>query len=473
MTGNFRFGAFMILRKLIGDKNFYKKVLVITLPILVQQVITNFVSLVDNIMVGQIGTEQMSGVAIVNELLFVFNVCIFGGVSGAGIFTAQYHGKGDHKGVRATFRAKIIIVSLMTLVCIGLFVFFDDELIGLFLHKGEDNLDLEKTLMYGKEYLAVMRLQIPLFAITQAYAGTLRETGRTVPPMMGGIVAVAANVVLDYVLIFGIEAVGIPAMGIMGAAVATVAARVCEFVVVVWWTHRNKEKNRFIVGAYRSLIIPKDLFFGIAQKGLPLMINEVLWSTGQAVLIQCYSKKGLEAVSAINISSTVSNLFFCACVAFGSAISIIVGQLLGAGEIERAKDEDRKLIFAAVMVCLAIGGIMVGFAPLIPQIYNTTDTVKNIATHCLIVSAIMMPFHGFIYTAYFTLRSGGKTVITFLFDSVYVWAVLIVAAFMLSRFTTIAIIPLYAIVQSLESIKCVLGFILVKKGVWAKNLVEN
>lgn len=463
----------MILRNLIGDKNFYKKVLVITLPILIQQVITNFVSLVDNIMVGQIGTEQMSGVAIVNELMFVFNVCIFGGVSGAGIFTAQYFGKGDHKGVRATFRAKVIIVSLMALVCIGLFVFFDDELISLFLHQGEDNLDLAKTLDYGKEYLAIMLLQIPLFAFTQAYAGTLRETGKTVPPMVGGIVAVVANVVLDYALIFGIEVLGIPAMGILGAAIATVTARVCELCVVVWWTHRNKEKNQFIVGAYRSFRIPKDLFAGILRKGFPLMLNEVLWSTGQAVLIQCYSVRGLEAVSALNISSTVSNLFFCTYFAFGSAISIIVGQLLGAGEIERAKDEDRRLIFSAVMVCLVIGAVMALLAPLFPQIYNTTDTVKTIATHCLIVSALMMPFHGFIHTAYFTLRSGGKTVITFLFDSVYVWAVLIVVAFVLSRFTKIPIVPLFAIVQSLEIIKCVIGFVLIKKGVWAKNLVED
>jgi len=139
-----------MIRKYIGNKEFYKKVLVITLPILVQQIITNFVSLIDNIMVGQIGTEQMSGVAIVNQLIFVFNVCIFGGISGAGIFTAQFFGKGDHKGVRSTFRAKVIIVLLMTALCIGLFLTLDDELISLYLHQGQDNLDLEATLMYGK-----------------------------------------------------------------------------------------------------------------------------------------------------------------------------------------------------------------------------------------------------------------------------------------------------------------------------------
>lgn len=463
----------MIFKKCIGTKEFYKKVFVITLPILIQQVITNFVSLVDNMMVGQIGTEQMSGVAIVNQLLFVFNVCVFGGVSGAGIFTAQYFGKGDSKGVRATFRAKVMIVSVMSLLCIGLFMAFDDELISLFLHKGEDNLDLAKTLAYGKEYLSIMLWQIPLFALIQAYAGTLRETGRTVPPMVGGIVAVCANIVLDYALIFGVDFLSVPAMGIKGAAVATVAARLCEFLVVVLWTHFNKEKNKFIKGAYKSLRIPKELLLGILRKGFPLMLNEVLWSTGQAVLTQCYSVRGLEAVSALNISSTVSNLFFCAYFAFGSAISIMVGQLLGAGEIERAKDEDRKLIFTAVMACVVIGGVMAAFSPLFPEIYNTTANVKDIATKCLLISACMMPFHGFIHTAYFTLRSGGKTVITFLFDSVYVWAILIVAAFALSRFTTIPIVPMYLIVQSLEIIKCGIGYVLVKKGVWAKNLVEE
>ncbi|MBQ4568504.1 MAG: MATE family efflux transporter [Ruminococcus sp.] len=463
----------MILRRFIGTKEFYRKVFVITLPILVQQIITNFVSLVDNIMVGQIGTEQMSGVAIVNQLLFVFNVCVFGGVSGAGIFTAQYHGKGDHKGVRATFRAKIIICLLMAALCIGLFVVFDKELISLFLHKGQDDLDLEATLGFGREYLKIMLWQIPLFAINSAYAGTLRETGRTVPPMVGGIVAVGANIVLDYALIFGIAPLGIPSMGIKGAAIATVASRVCEFLVVVLWTHTHKDKNRFIKGAYKSLHIPAELMKGIMRKGMPLMLNEVLWSTGQAVLTQCYSVRGLETVSALNISSTVSNLFFCAYFAFGSAISIIVGQLLGAGELQRAKEEDTKLIACAVGVCVVIGGVMAAFAPLFPQIYNTTDTVKLIATRCLLISAVMMPFHGFIHTAYFTLRSGGKTVITFLFDSVYVWAVLIPAAFLLSRFTAMPIVPMYALVQSLEVIKCVLGFVLIKKGVWLNNLVAD
>ncbi|MGN0452274.1 MAG: MATE family efflux transporter [Ruminococcus sp.] len=461
----------MFIKKYIGDKAFYKKMLIITLPILVQNVITNFVSLIDNILVGQIGTEQMSGVAIVNQLIFVFNLCIFGGISGAGIFTAQYHGKGDHKGVRDTLRAKLIIVAFVSVVFVVGFLLCGDRLISMFLHKGEDNLDLNATLQYGKEYLLIMLLEIPLFALSQAYSGTLRETGSTVLPMTAGIAAVFINLGLNWVLIFG--NLGAPALGVQGAAIATVIARFGETAIVMIATHINSSKHKFIRGTYRSFLIPKELVKNIALKGLPLMLNEVLWAVGTTALVQCYSTRGLEVVSAQNICSTISNLFFCAFFAFGSAISIIVGQLLGAGELERAKDEDRKIIFTSVVVCVFVGGFMALLSPVIPQVYNTTDSVKAIATTMLFISSVMIPFNGFTHTAYFTLRSGGKTLVTFLFDSGFVWTVSIPAAFVLSRFTDMPIIPLYATMQGLEIIKCVVGFILVKKGVWVNNLVAD
>ncbi len=461
----------MVLRKLIGDKAFYKKMLVIALPILVQNVITNFVSLIDNIMVGQIGTEQMSGVAIVNQLIFVFNLCIFGGISGAGIFTAQYHGKGDHKGVRDTFRVKIVIIAFISVVFILGFTFFGEQLISLFLHEGEDNLNLAATLEYGKKYLAIMIFQIPLFAFSQAYAGTLRETDSTVLPMTAGLVAVVVNVSLNWVLIFG--NLGAPELGVEGAAIATVIARFVETGVIMVATHVNSKKHKFIKGAYRSMRVKKSLVKDIAIKGLPLMLNEILWALGMTVLVRCYSLRGLEVVSAQNISSTVSDLFFCSFFAFGSAISIIVGNLLGAGELERAKDEDRKIIFTTLVVCVVVGGAMALLSPLIPQIYNTTDTVKAIATSLLLITSAMIPFNGFIHTCYFTLRCGGKTLVTFLFDSVYVWVVCVPVAFILVSFTDLPIIPLYAIVQAVDIVKCVVGLILVKKGVWINNLVEN
>ena len=462
---------YTMFRKFIGDKAFYSRVITITIPILIQNIITNFVNLIDNIMVGQVGTEQMTGVAVVNQLIFVFSICIFGGISGPGIFTAQYYGKNDQKGVRDTFRFKLMIVTVMTVIGILMFTLCRDPLISLFLHEGEQGLDVERTLGYGRQYLAVMIFQLFPFAISQAYSGTLRETGNTVIPMVSGVIAVIMNTCLNYILIFG--KFGMPELGIIGAAIATVIARFTECLIVIIATHANKEKYPFIDGAYKSMRVPSELVSKIVIKGFPLMINEMLWSLGTASLVQCYSVRGLEVVSAYNISSTVSNLFHCAFFAFGTTISIIIGQLLGSGNLKRAKEDSTKILALVVAICVVMGGVMAVFAPLIPDIYNTQQSVKDLACEFLIISALLMPIHGFTHSSYFTLRSGGKTVVTFLFDSVFMWTLSLPCAFILSRFTSLAIIPIFLAVQGIDIIKCVLGFILVKKGIWINNLVND
>ena len=461
----------MIFRKLIGDRAFYRKLFAVMTPVLIQNVITNFVSLLDNVMVGQVGTEPMSGVAIVNQLMFVFNLCIFGGLAGAGIFTAQFYGKGDHEGVRHTFRAKLYIAIGSILIFAAVFLTRGEQLISLFLHQGEENLDLAATLRYGRDYMLVMLLGMPPFAVMQVYASTLRETGETLLPMKAGVIAVFVNLVLNYILIFG--KLGAPALGVEGAAIATVIARFTECFIVIGWTHRHRERNPFIQGAYRSLRVPGQLAKQIVVLGLPLLINEVLWSGGMTVLNQCYSLRGLEVVSAINISTTVSNLFFCAFLSMGTTVSIVIGQLLGAGELEKAVDEDRKLIAFSVALCVVVGIVMALIAPLVPEIYNTTPMVKRLAAELLFVSAAMMPVNAFTNSCYFTLRSGGKTIITFIFDSAFVWVICIPTAFVLSRFTGMAILPMFIIVQALDLIKCVVGFYLVKARKWVNNLVAE
>ena len=459
------------LDRFIGDRDFYRKLFGIMTPVLVQNVITNFVSLLDNIMVGQVGTEPMSGVAIVNQLIFVFNLCIFGGLAGPGIFTAQFYGKKDDQGIRYTMRLKLIISVVATVVFGVIFGLFGEKLITQFLHDSGSGLDLTATLQYGKDYLAVMMVQLLPFAVMQVYASTLRETGETMVPMKAGIAAVFVNLVLNYILIFG--KFGAPAMGVVGAAIATVIARFVECGIVVVWTHRNTWRNPFAVGAFRSLRMPGQLVKQMLVLGAPLLANELLWSTGMTVLNQCYSTRGLEVVSAVNISSTVSNLFFCVFLSMGSTVSIIIGQLLGAGQLDKAVDEDRKLTAFAVVLCAAVGIVMALLAPLIPEIYNTTDMVKGIAANLLMVSACMMPVNAYLNCCYFTLRTGGKTAITFIFDCGFVWCCCLPVAFFLSRFTGIHILPMYIIVQLLDLIKCVLGFVLVRRRTWVNNLVED
>ena len=459
------------MRSLIGDRAFYRRLFTVMLPILTQNLITNFVNLLDNVMVGQVGTEPMSGVAIVNQLLFVFNLCIFGGLAGAGIFTAQFYGKSDNKGVADSFRGKLYIALGVLAVAFFVFIGFGERLILAFIHEGQENLDMAATLAYGKDYLRVMLLQLLPFAVMQIYASTLRETGETLLPMKAGIVAVLVNLTGNYILIFG--KLGVPALGVVGAAIATVISRYVECLIVVIWTHRHRQRCPYISQVYTTVRIPWELTRKIMVMGLPLLVNELLWAGGMTVLNQCYSIRGLEVVSAINISTAVSNLFFCAFISMGNTVAIMVGQLLGAGKLEEAVDEDRKLIAFAVALCAAVGVVMALLAPAIPQIYNTTDTVKRLAEELLFVIAVFMPVHGFNNACFFTLRSGGKTLITFVFDSVYIWVLCIPLAFALSRFTTVPILPMYTVVQMMDLVKVALGFVLVKKRMWVKNLVKD
>ncbi len=461
-----------IMSRLIGSWSFYRRTLLIAVPIMVQNLITNFVALIDNIMVGQVGTEQMSGVAIVNQVFFVFNLTLFGALSGAGIFCAQFFGKKDDDGVRHTFRFKLITAVLICIVGIAIFALFGDSLITMYLHNSEEDIDLELTFNCAKEYMMIMLIGLTPFALEQAYSSTLREGGTALPPMVAGIVAVVTNTLLNYLLIFGIGV--FPEMGVRGAAIATVISRFVQVGIVVVWTHLNTKKLGFVKGLYRSMSIPSELTKRIMIKGLiPLTANEALWSAGVAALTQCYSIRGIDVVAGLNISNTVVNLFNVLFIAFGSGVSVVIGQLLGANDLKGAKEAAPKLIFFSGALCVVVGGIMAAFAGLFPQAYNTTDAVRSLATAFIVISAIWMPLHGILHATYFTLRAGGKTVITFMFDCGFSWLVSVPLAFVLANFTGLDIISVYFFVQGVELVKCIIGMVLIGKGVWLSNIVTE
>ena len=461
-----------MLRKFIGDRAFYRRLMLVAVPIIVQYAITNFVSLLDNIMVGQVGTLSMSGVAIVNQLLFVFNLCVFGAASGAGLYTAQFHGNEDPEGVRYTFRFKILSGTIIGIAGISLFLAAGPQLIGLFMQGDNDPAAVAETMEHAMTYLKVMLFGLIPFALSNAYSGTLRESGQTVVPMVAGITAVMTNLVLNYILIFG--HLGAPAMGVRGAAMATVISRFVELAIVAGWTHLNGKKLEFIRGAYRSFYIPKKLLGDITLRTLPLMANELLFSLGLTVMNQCYSTRGLDVVAAVNICSTLSNLANVMYHAMGNVVSIIIGQMLGARKPEEEVwDTDRKLIAFSVMSCLVCGSLLALISGVFPRIYNTTDDVRAIATALICVNAVVMPFNAVNFGCYFTLRAGGKTLLTFLSDSGFIWAVSVPLAFILSRLTGMAIIPMYALCMSADILKSVFGIWLVKKGTWIRSLARN
>lgn len=452
-----------------GDKAFYKHVLSIALPILIQNTITNIVNMADNVMVGHLGTDPMNGVAIVNQLLFVFNISIFGGVSGAGIFGAQFYGREDFAGMRNTFRFKLLSCGLITSLCLVLFSVWDTELISLFLHEGSQTGDIAATLAYAREYLSIMLVGLVPFALSQSYTSTLREAGRTTVPMKASTIAVVLDTVLSFLLIYG--KLGFPALGVRGAALATVIARFVECIIMLWWTHAHEDLCPYAIDLYKKLTIPWSLARNIFLRGMPLLVNEVLWSLGMTVLAQCYSVRGLATVAAFNIASTVTNLFNVVHYAIGGSISTIVGNLLGAGRMEEARRTDTRMTVFSILACVGMALAMVAGAPYFPMIYNTTDEVRHLARDFLLISAAFMPLHAFLHAAYFTLRSGGKTMLTFIFDCGFVWVVCIPLAWVLAYYTNLPIRPLYALVQASNVLKCVMGYLFVRSDIWLNNIV--
>lgn len=351
-------------KKYIGNWEFYRRYLLLAIPMILQNAITNLVSFLDNIMVGQLGTEQMSGVAIVNQLIFVYNLAIFGAVSAASIFGAQYFGKGNHKGHMYSFRFKLYATLLVTGGAILLFLTKGSALISLYLTDTVGNGATDVALKYGQEYLAIMMVGLIPFAVNQSYATNIKETGQTFIPMLASFVAVGTNALLDYLMIFGIGP--FPKMGVQGAALATVIARYIEALIVIIWAHMHRAKNRYLEGAYTGFGIPFAELKAILVKGFPLMMNEVMWAAGMTTVTQCYSVRGLDVVAGLNIASTITNLFNIVYLQLGSCISIVVGQYLGAGKLKEAKDADDKMIVFSVFCCVIMAALMFvvgGFFP--------------------------------------------------------------------------------------------------------------
>ena len=458
-------------KKFIGSKGFYKMVLTMVIPMILQMMVTNLVSLIDNIMVGRLGTEPMSGVSIVNQFIFVFNVTVFGAVAGPSIFGAQFFGKGDHEGQKHTFRFRLLVCAAIIVIAALLFLSFGSPLISLFISKESEAEQASEILSSGMDYLKIIVIGLIPFGIGQAYSSVIRECGSTKAPMAAAMSAVGLNVFLDWCLIFG--KLGFPAMGVKGAAWATVTAKAAEALVVIIWAHTHHEKNKYIVGLYRGFHIPARLMADITKKGIPMLVNEFLWSLGMSVVMQCYSVRSTDVVAARNISSTMSNLFNSVYIQMGACIAIIVGAKLGADKLKEARDTDNKLLFFAVAAAAAVGLITLPLAPVFPLLYNTEENVRSLATYMIVIQSFAMPLWSYTNACYFTLRSGGKTGITFLFDFGFTWLIMIPLAAVLAYFTELDIRIIFAVVTFSEIIKVFIGYFMVRSDIWINNIVKD
>ncbi len=456
---------------LLGDSLFYKRTAYIVVPMIIQNTLTNIVGLLDNVMVGQIGTLPMSAVAIVNQIIFIYYLCIWGGLAGVGIYGTQFYGKGDYDGVRYSMRFKLILGSVITAATIIILLTSGKALVSLYISPSTSAAEKAATLGFAWQYLCIMLIGLVPFTFTQCYAGTLREAGMTPLPMKAGMTAMLVNFVFNALLIFGL--LGFPKLGVAGAAIATVISRFVEMAIVIIASHKHSDKYPFFKELYKNFKIPKELIPPIMAKTAPLLLGEFTWSLGQATLLQCYSVRGLDVVAGMNISSTVSQIFNEVFLSLGNATAILIGQELGADRLVSARKSSTRMMVLSVTSCFVMGFFLYLCSPLIPRIYNTEEAVRTLATSFIRVVSITMFCHAIANVTYFTLRAGGKTVITFLFDAGATWLLSVPLAFFLSRYTSLSIVLVFFIVLAAEFIKGLIGIALVKQGSWVQNIVRG
>lgn len=458
------------LRHFIGDRAFYRRAATIVLPMIVQNTITNVVSLLDNVMVGQVGTLPMSAVAVVNQLLFIFNLCVFATVSAAGIFSTQYAGAGDYEGMRSCMRIKLVIGGGLLLIAGGIFLAMPHVLIRSYLTEADPE-TAAATMGYALSYLRLMLPGLIPFVVTQVYASSMREDGQTRLPMVASVTSIIVNLVFNWLLIFGVGP--FPAMGVEGAAIATVLSRFVEMGIVIIGGICHRERYPYLHGMLTTLRAPVSLWKQVARKGMPLIANEFLWSTSIALILQCYSKRGVDVVAASNIASTMSGLFNVLFISMGGATGIMVGQALGAGRMEEASDTAWQLLTISVVGMILMAVPMILLSDIIPKLYDTEPEIRHLAGQMLRIMALTMPMDAVANNCYFTIRSGGRMIITFLFDSVFSLVFDFGCAAVLAYLTEMPIVPMYFCVQMMHLLKAILSIIVVKHGGWKRQIITG
>jgi putative MATE family efflux protein len=450
------------MKKLIGDKAFYKTLFAVAAPLVLQQLITTSVQLVDNVMVGKLGEEAIGSVAVVNQLYFIVILITFGALGGAGVFTAQYFGSKDFDKLKQTFRFKLIIGFGLALLSLIIFSIFGQNLIGLFTKN-------PITIGGGLDYLNIVKWSSFPWILSVAIASTFRETGITKPLLYISIATIITNTALNFILIFGY--LGFPALGVVGAAIATLIARFIEFFLTVILL--RKRGHAFNTKLKSVLHIDKKVLIAIILMALPLTINEALWSSGQTAFLHTYSRRGDSALAAMNITGAISQLVFVTFGGIATAVAVLVGNTLGKNELEQAKDNARKLIFSAVMIAAVAGVVLFILSFFIVDIYDVSNSTKAIAQFNIRVNAIFIPVFSFNVAMYFTLRSGGDTKSTMMIDSGYMWVVAVPVAMLLSYLTELPVTLMFLIVQALDIPKMGFGLWRYRKEHWVKNLAKE
>ncbi len=452
----------MDIRKFKGDRAFVKAALAVAIPLMLQQLITSSVNLVDNLMVGQLGDAALGGVATTNRFYMIAIFSTFGILAAAGIFIAQYYGAKDENHMKQSFRFSILSSYVVILPFAALGLFRPDLVLSFFT-------DDAAIIAAGTQYISMATFSFIPMALSLSIVSAMRSIGETKIPLYVGIIAVLVNAFFNYALIFG--HFGLPQLGVTGAGLATLISRIVEvsILLVVMWV----KPFPFTTRLDRMFEISPKIVRNVSIKAAPLAINELMWAFGMATLFKFYAIRGPEVISGISISSTTADLFFTLFGGVAVATTVLVSQPLGANKLDEARANGYKMLGMSVVMAASFGVLMFISSFIVPNFYNVSDEARHIAQTMLRIMSFMFWIYMGTAQCYFILRAGGDTKSTLLMDSGFMWLVNIPVVAMLTYFTGFNVFALYLAGQSTDFVKLAFSYSLVKKEKWVVNLTHE
>ena len=445
---------------MLRDKVYLNRLFTLALPVILHNFFRSSLNLVAGLMIGQKGDVAVAAVGMANQVYFVLITILLGITNGCAIFSAQFWGNEDVPNIR-----RVMGICISMGVTAGSFFFLvsmllSQEVISIFT-------DDPAVITLGGQFLQIMSPSFLMLGVSSAYSSITRSTGDVRTPLATSLIALILTILSDYLLIFG--ALGLPEMGVCGAAVGIDIGRLAEMVLLVGIVYRRRLP---CAASFREML---DFDFGyfkkVAYRSLPVAINEILWSTGVTIYYIVYARISTESVAAVNIASNIEQLALVIFIGAGDACSILVGNQIGAGDQKTARRYARNTLVLAILGAIGVGILIVLGSDLILQLYKVSDLVKEFAHRILIVVALVLWVRASnIIIIGGTLRSGGDTRVGFLLDTGTVWLVGIPMALIGAFVLKLPIIWVYVMVMTEEFVKFGIGLARVLSKKWINDL---
>jgi putative MATE family efflux protein len=453
----------MTLPLLFDDRQFYRSLFTLAIPIMLQNLVNSLVNILDTIMIGRLGTVEIAAVGLGNQIFFLYNLFLFGICSGGSIFTAQFWGKGDIPGIRKNLGFCLTLNLVMGLAFTLVSGLMPEKLIGIYSRDGA-------VIKAGAAYLKTLSPAFIPFALSFAFTITLRSVERVRLAIVVTAISLSLNAVLNYLFIFGAGL--IPAMGVEGAALATVISRLVEAIIMISVTYRRKYAPAGNLGELLSFDWRYARHFLLVT--LPVIVNEILWSVGITIQNVIFARTDTYAIAAFNITSTVSMLTWVLFIGLGNGVAVLIGKKIGEGEEKTARDYASRIVrFSPI---LAVGAIMVLFpiSRLLPFVFNVTSQTLLAASQMFIILCCAYPLRAFNMAMIIGVcRAGGDTVFCMIYDIVMMWLIALPAAALASFAVQAPVWVIYLAIVIEEPFKAILGLWRFRSGKWLHNVTKT